>query len=168
MFETFSYLCLQQYWWILVAVLWAALVFMLFVQWGQTLIYGLSKTSKDKDLLVNAFGKHYKLTFSVLVTFGWAVFASFPLFYSTSFGWAYYVWMAILFVFIIQAVAYEYRTKAENFLGQKTYEAFLFINGLLGPLLLWVAVATFFTWSNFSVNFANLVNVNAAHHIISS
>ncbi len=168
MFELLSYFTLQQYWWILVAILWAALIFMMFVQWGQTLFFWLSKTEADKTLLINAFWKHYKLTFSVLVTFGWAVFASFPIFYATSFWWAYLVWMAILFVFIIQAVAYEYRTKASNFLGQRTYEIFLFINGLLGPLLLWVAVATFFTGSNFIIDTSNLVNASAAHHVITS
>ena len=168
MFELLSYFTLQQYWWILVAVLWSALIFMMFVQWWQTLFFGLSKTEADKTLLINAFWKHYKLTFSVLVTFGWAVFASFPIFYAVSFGWAYLVWMAILFIFIIQAVAYEYRTKASNFLWQKTYEVFLFLNGLLWPLLLWVAVATFFTGSNFVIETSNLVNVNSTHHIISS
>jgi len=141
---------------------------MMFVQWWQTLIFGLSKNEEEKTLLVNAFWKHYKLTFSVLVTFGWAVFASFPVFYAVSFGWAYLVWMAILFLFIIQAVAYEYRTKASNFLWAKTYEIFLFLNWLLGPLLLWVAVATFFTWSNFLIETSNLVNKDAAHHIIST
>lgn len=168
MFEALSYLTLQQYWWILVAILWSALIFMMFVQWGQTLFFWLSKTEADKTLLINAFWKHYKLTFSVLVTFGWAVFASFPVFYATSFWWAYLVWMTILFIFIIQAVAYEYRTKASNFLGQKTYEIFLFLNGLLWPLLLWVAVATFFTGSNFIIDTSNLVNSSASHHTISS
>lgn len=168
MFETFELLTLQQYWWILVALLWALLVFMMFVQGWQTLFYCLAKTQKDKALIINAFGKHYKVTFTTLVTFWGAAFASFPLFYSTSFGWAYLVWMAILFMFIIQAVAYEYRTKASNFLWQKTYEVFLFLNGLLWPLLLWVAVATFFTWSNFIVEKTNLININATHHVISS
>ena len=168
MFETFELLTLQQYWWILVAVLGAALVFMMFVQWGQALYNCLWKTDKEKDLVLNAIWKHYKLTFSVLVTFGWAAFASFPIFYATSFGWAYLVWMAILFLMIIQAVSYEYRKKPNNFLGKKTYDAFLWANWFLVPLLLWVAVATFFTGSNFEIETSNIVNSYAAHHTLAS
>jgi len=168
MFETLSYSALQHYWWILVAILWAALIFMMFVQWWQAIYYRLWEDEKERDLILNAIWKHYKLTFSILVTFGWAVFASFPVFYATSFGWAYLVWMAILFVFIVQAVSYEYRKKASNFLGQKTYDIFLWINGFFGPLLLWVAVATFFTGSNFSVETTNLVNSSASHHIMTT
>jgi len=158
MFETLQYTTLQQYWWVLVAILWAALIFMMFVQGGQVIYNILGKTPKEKDLVLNAIWKHYKLTFSVFVVFGWAVFASFPAFYATSFGWAYFVWMAILFLMIIQAVSYEYRKKPHNFLWQKTYDVFLFLNWLLVPLLLWVAVATFFTWSNFIIETSNLVN----------
>ncbi len=158
MFETLSYLTLQHYWWFLVSVLWAALVFMMFVQWWQAIFLRLWKTEAQRDFILNAIWKHHKLTFSVLVTFGWAVFASFPMFYATSFGWAYLVWMAILFLFIAQSVSFEYRKKPNNFLGQKTYDIFLLLNGFLVPLLLWVAVATFFTGSNFIIETSNLVN----------
>ena len=158
MFETLSYLTLQHYWWLLVAVLWATLIFMMFVQWGQAIFMRLWNTEKEKDLVLNAIWKHYKLTFSVFVVFGGAVFAAFPSFYATTFGWAYLVWMAILFLMIVQAVSYEYRKKAHNFLWQKTYDIFLFLNWFLVPLLLWVAVATFFTGSNFVIETSNLVN----------
>ncbi len=158
MFETLSYLTLQHYWWLLVAVLGSALVFMMFVQWWQAIFMTLWKTEKEKDLVLNAIWKHHKLTFSVLVTFGWAVFASFPVFYATSFWGAYLVWMTILFLFIAQSVSFEYRKKPNNALGQKTYDTFLFLNWFLVPLLLWVAVATFFTGSNFVVETSNMVN----------
>jgi len=168
MFETLSYSALQHYWWILVAVLWAVLIFMMFVLWWQAIYNRLWQDEKERSLILNAIWKHHKLTFSVLVTFGWAVFASFPVFYATSFGWAYLVWMAILFFMIVQAVAYEYRTKKNNFLGKKTYDIFLWVNGFFVPLLLWVAVATFFTGSNFVIETTNLVNSNASHHVIST
>lgn len=155
MFENLSLLVLQQYWWAIVSLLGAILVFMLFVQGGQTLIYTLGKTDIQRKIVVNALGRKWDLTFTTLVTFGGAAFASFPLFYATSFGGAYWVWMLILFAFIFQAVSYEYRTKPNNFLGNKTYEAFLFINGLLGTILLGTAVATFFTGSEFSINNMN-------------
>ena len=161
MFENLSLLSLQQYWWFLIAVLGALLVFLLFVQGGQTLIYKLGKTETERTMLVNSLGRKWEITFTTLVTFGGAFFASFPLFYSTSFGGAYWVWMAILFAFILQAVSYEYRTKANNFLGTKTYEVFLFINGAVGSILLGTAVATFFTGSQFSVNKMNLVNLSS-------
>lgn len=155
MFESLSHLVLQQYWWIIISLLGAILVFLLFVQGGQTLIYTLGKTDMERRLLVNSLGRKWEFTFTTLVTFGGAFFASFPLFYSTSFGGAYWVWMLILFAFIIQAVSYEYRSKPSNFLGAKTYEAFLFINGALGTILLGTAVATFFTGSEFSVSEMN-------------
>jgi len=155
MFENLTYLSLQHYWWAIVALLGAILVFMLFVQGGQTLIYTLGKSDIQKKIIVNALGRKWDLTFTTLVTFGGAAFASFPLFYSTSFGGAYWVWMIILFAFILQAVSYEYRTKPNNFLGEKTYEVFLFINGLLGTILLGTAVATFFTGSEFYINNMN-------------
>ena len=158
MFETLSYITLQHYWWFLVSVLAAVLVFMMFVQWWQAIFLRVWKTEAQKDFIINAIWKHHKLTFSVLVTFGWAVFASFPMFYATSFGWAYLVWMAILFLFIAQSVSFEYRKKENNFLWQKTYDTFLFLNWFLVPLLLWVAVWTFFTWSNFIIETSNLVN----------
>jgi cytochrome d ubiquinol oxidase subunit II len=161
-----TYILLQQYWWFIVSLLGSLLVFLLFVQGGQTLIYTLGKDESERTILVNALGRKWEFTFTTLVTFGGAFFASFPLFYSTSFGGAYWVWIAILFCFIIQAVSYEFRSKPNNFLGHKTFEVFLFINGLLGTILLGTAVATFFTGSMFSVEKMNLVNI--AHPTISS
>lgn len=154
-----TYIILQHYWWFIVSLLGALLVFLLFVQGGQTLIYTLGKNESERTMLVNALGRKWEFTFTTLVTFGGAFFASFPLFYSTSFGGAYWVWIAILFCFIIQAISYEYRTKPNNFLGQRTFEVFLFINGLLGTILLGTAVATFFTGSLFSVTKMNLTNI---------
>jgi cytochrome d ubiquinol oxidase subunit II len=160
MFSFLDYNGLQHYWWIIVSLLGALLVFMLFVQGGQTLIFSLAKTEKEKTMLLNATGRKWEITFTTLVTFGGAFFASFPLFYSTSFGGAYWVWMAILFAFIIQAVSYEFRSKANNFLGTKTFDVFLFINGVLGSILLGVAVSTFFTGAEFSVDKSNIINQN--------
>ncbi len=169
MFENLSHLALQEYWWVIVSLLGALLVFLLFVQGGQTLIFQLGKTSDERNILVNSLGRKWEFTFSTLVTFGGAFFASFPLFYSTSFGGAYWVWMAILFAFIIQAVSYEYRRKPKNFLGEKTYERFLFVNGLLGTVLLGTAVSTFFTGSQFSVDKMNLTDLTSGQMpIISS
>jgi cytochrome d ubiquinol oxidase subunit II len=155
MLESISHLLLQQYWWIIISLLGAILVFLLFVQGGQTLIYTLGKTELERRLIVNSLGRKWEFTFTTLVTFGGAFFASFPLFYSTSFGGAYWVWMLILFAFIIQAISYEYRSKPNNFLGAKTYESFLFINGVIGTIFLGIVVATFFTGSDFSVNEMN-------------
>ncbi len=160
MFSFLDYNGLQHYWWMIVSLLGALLVFMLFVQGGQTLIFSLAKTEKEKTMLLNATGRKWEITFTTLVTFGGAFFASFPLFYSTSFGGAYWVWMAILFAFIIQAVSYEFRSKANNFLGTKTFDVFLFINGVLGSILLGVAVSTFFPGSEFSVEKSNIINQN--------
>lgn len=155
MFENLSHLALQQYWWILIATLGAILVFLMFVQGGQTLFGSIAKTEVEKTMLVNALGRKWEFTFTTLVTFGGAFFASFPLFYSTSFGGAYWVWMIILFAFVIQAIAYEFRTRPNNVFGAKTYETFLFINGLIGTIFIGTAVATFFTGSMFSVNDMN-------------
>ncbi len=152
MFENLSHLVLQQYWWFLISLIGAILVFLMFVQGGQTLISVLGKTKDEKTILVNALGRKWEFTFTTLVTFGGAFFASFPLFYSTSFGGAYWVWMIILFAFIIQAIAYEFRNRPSNVYGPKTYETFLLINGLVGTIFIGMAVATFFTGSNFSVN----------------
>lgn len=152
MFENLSHLALQQYWWLIIAVLGAILVFMMFVQGGQTLIRQIAGDDTERSMLINTIGKKWDLTFTTLVTFGGAFFASFPLFYSTSFGGAYWVWMLILFSFIIQAVSYEFRTKPENLLGKKTYDTFLLINGVLGTILIGAAVGTFFTGSEFSVD----------------
>jgi len=152
MFENLSHLALQHYWWILVSVLGSILVFLLFVQGGQTLIYQLGKTDEKRNLIVNTVGSKWEFTFTTLVTFGGAFFASFPLFYSTSFGGAYWVWIIILFAFIVQAVSYEYRSKPDNFLGKKVFDLFLFINGLLATILLGAAVGTFFTGSHFIID----------------
>jgi cytochrome d ubiquinol oxidase subunit II len=159
MFENLSHLALQQYWWFIISLLGALLVFLLFVQGGQTLIYKLGRSPEERNIIVNSLGRKWEFTFTTLVTFGGAFFASFPLFYSTSFGGAYWVWIAILFAFIIQAVSYEFRRKPNNFLGEKTFEGFLFINGLLGTVLLGAAVSTFFTGSAFSVDKMNLLNL---------
>jgi cytochrome d ubiquinol oxidase subunit II len=159
MFESLSLLTLQQYWWMIVSLLGALLVFLMFVQGGQTLLFQLGKTETEKKILVNSLGRKWEFTFTTLVTFGGAFFASFPLFYSTSFGGAYWVWIAILFCFIIQAVSYEFRSKPNNFLGQKTYEIFLFINGALGTILIGAAVSTFFTGSQFSIHKENLAEL---------
>lgn len=150
---------LQHYWWFLISLLGALLVFLLFVQGGQGLLYIVGRTDAERDLIVNALGRKWELTFTTLVTFGGAFFASFPLFYSTSFGGAFYVWMAILLVFVIQAVSYEYRRKPANLLGRRTYEAFLVINGIAGPLLLGVAVGTFYTGAMFTVNRMNMASI---------
>ena len=150
---------LQHYWWFLISLLGALLVFLLFVQGGQGLLYTMGRTEAERDLVVNALGRKWEFTFTTLVTFGGAFFASFPLFYSTSFGGAFYVWMAILLVFVVQAVSYEYRRKPSNVLGQRTYEAFLVLNGVAGPLLLGVAVGTFFTGAEFTVNRMNMAAV---------
>ena len=153
-----SQLFLQHYWWIIISVLASLLVFLMFVQGGQSLIYSLPGSDIQKTMIVNALGRKWEFTFTTLVTFGGAFFASFPLFYATSFGGAYWVWIAILFSFIIQAVAYEFRSKPNNVFGQKTFDLFLFINGSLGPFLIGVAVATFFTGAMFSLN-----NMNQVH-----
>ncbi len=155
MFENLSHLALQQYWWGIISLLAGFLVFLMFVQGGQTMIFTLGKKPVQKTMLVNALGRKWEFTFTTLVTFGGAFFASFPLFYSTSFGGAYWVWMAILFCFIIQAIAYEFRSKPDNFLGQKTYDVFLLINGALGTILIGTAVGTFFNGAMFSVNEMN-------------
>lgn len=156
MLISISYLFLQHYWWGIISLLASLLVFLLFVQGGQTLIYTLGKSDTERTMIVNSLGRKWEFTFTTLVTFGGALFASFPLFYATSFGGAYWIWMAILFCFIIQAVAYEFRSKPNNFLGKRTYEIFLFINGAFGTFLLGTVVATFFTGSQFSVNEMNL------------
>jgi cytochrome d ubiquinol oxidase subunit II len=160
MLVTISHAALQEYWWAIISLLGGILVFLLFVQGGQTMLYTLARTDTERTLLINSLGRKWEFTFTTLVTFGGAFFASFPLFYSTSFGGAYWVWMAILFCFVIQAVSYEYRSKPNNVFGTRTFETFLFINGAIGTILLGVAVSTFFTGSKFSVDFYNLTNVS--------
>ena len=153
-----TYIFLQQYWWLVVSLLGAILVFLLFVQGGNSLLFCLGKTEEHRKMMVNSTGRKWEFTFTTLVTFGGAFFASFPLFYSTSFGGAYWLWMIILFSFVLQAVSYEFQSKAGNLLGKKTYQTFLVINGVGGPLLLGGAVATFFTGSDFYINKGNMVN----------
>lgn len=155
MFESLSHLALQQYWWIIISVLGGALVFLMFVQGGQTLFYQIGKTKEERSMLINALGRKWEFTFTTLVTFGGAFFASFPLFYSTSFGGAYWAWIILLFAFILQAVSYEFRSRPGNVFGSKTYETFLFINGLIGTFLLGVVVASFFTGSQFLLTDVN-------------
>lgn len=152
------YIYLQQYWWIIVSLLGAILVFLLFVQGGNSLLFCIGKSEVHRQLMVNSTGRKWEFTFTTLVTFGGAFFASFPLFYSTSFGGAYWLWMIILFSFVLQAVSYEFQSKAGNLLGKKTYQGFLVLNGVVGPLLLGGAVATFFTGSDFYINKANLTD----------
>ncbi|MDR3327935.1 MAG: cytochrome d ubiquinol oxidase subunit II [Prevotellaceae bacterium] len=153
-----DYTFFQHYWWFLVSLLGALLVFLLFVQGGQSLIYSIGKKENEFNLLLDSLGKKWEITFTTLVTFGGAFFASFPLFYSTSFGGAYWVWMLILLSFVIQAVSFEYIHKKGNLLGKSTYKGFLFINGLLAPILIGAAVSTFFFGAEFTVNKGNIVD----------
>lgn len=153
-----TYDILQHYWWFLIALLGALLVFLMFVQGANSLIFSLGKTTEERKMLINSTGRKWEFTFTTLVTFGGAFFASFPLFYSTSFGGAYWLWMIILFSFVLQAVSYEFQNKLGNFLGPKTFQVCLVINGVLGPLLLGGAVATFFDGSNFIVDKMNLMD----------
>lgn len=147
-----TYILLQQYWWFLVSLLGALLVFLLFVQGGQSLLFTLGKNETQQKMIMNSTGRKWEFTFTTLVTFGGAFFASFPLFYSTSFGGAYWVWMLILLCFVLQAISYEYQSKKGNLLGKKTYRVFLILNGVLGPLLLGTAVGTFFNGAEFMVD----------------
>lgn len=153
-----TYEFLQQYWWFLVSLLGALLVFMLFVQGGNSVIFSIGRTAEERRMLVNSTGRKWELTFTTLVTFGGAFFASFPLFYSTSFGGAYWLWMIILFSFVLQAVSYEFQNKLGNLLGPRTFQWFLVVNGVVGPLLLGGAVATFFNGSNFLIDKDNMVS----------
>lgn len=162
-----TYEFLQQYWWFIMSLLGGLLVFLLFVQGGQSMLHSLSRKEDEKRLLVNALGRKWEYTFTTLVTFGGAFFASFPLFYSTSFGGAYWAWMILLFCFVLQAVSYEFQSKPGNIFGATTYRMFLFINGLLGTFLLGVVVATFFTGSEFTVGKGNIAGLGTAGPIIS-
>ncbi len=152
---------LQDYWWLLIAVLAGALVFLLFVQGGQSMLLNRRNTPTDRTIMVNALGRKWELTFTTLVTFGGAFFASFPLFYSTSFGGAYWLWMLILFSFILQAVSYEFRSKPGNLFGTRTYDVFLFINGCVGCVLLGVAVAMMFFGGEFIISKASILDSHA-------
>ncbi len=159
MFEDYS--LLQHYWWFLVSLLASLLVFLMFVQGGQSLIWTLGRTEAQRRMLVNSTGRKWELTFTTLVTFGGAFFAAFPLFYSTSFGGAYWVWMLILLCFVVQAIAYEFQHKDHNLLGATGYRILLLINGVLGPILIGTAVSTFFFGADFYVNRAHLTDLNA-------
>lgn len=147
---------LQHYWWAVIALLASLLVFLLFVHGGQGMLYELGRTAAERTMIVNSTGRKWELTFTTLVTFGGAFFAAFPLFYSTSFGGAFYVWMLILLVMVIQAVAYEFRRKPDNIFGERFYNILLVINGIGAPLLIGTAVGTMFTGAEFTVNLANL------------
>jgi cytochrome d ubiquinol oxidase subunit II len=156
-----TYTFLQQYWWFLIALLGGLLVFLLFVQGGNALIFLAGKNESERELIINSTGRKWELTFTTLVTFGGAFFASFPLFYSTSFGGAYWVWILILITFVFQAVSYEFQGKAGNLLGKNTFRIFLTLNGCLAPLLIGTAVGTFFTGSQFAVDKAAVGNIAA-------
>lgn len=156
MFGSLDWSTLQHLWWFIVSLVGSLFVFLTFVQGGQTLILTVPKSEGEKNLMINSIGRKWELTFTTLVLFGGAFYASFPLFYATSFGGAFWVWLAILFTFIVQAVSYEYRRKPDNFLGQRTFEWFMVVNGSVGILLIGAAVGTFFTGSNFVVSDYNL------------
>ncbi|MFZ5776261.1 MAG: cytochrome d ubiquinol oxidase subunit II [Thermodesulfobacteriota bacterium] len=155
---------LQQLWWLIASVVGSLFLFLTFVQGGQTLIFTTADTEDEKSLIINSMGRKWELTFTTLVLFGGALFAAFPLFYATSFGGAYWVWMLILFTFVVQAVSYEYRKKPDNILGARTFEVFLAINGSIGILLIGAAVGTFFTGSQFSLNLYNSVTWQTPYH----
>ncbi|MDR0348431.1 MAG: cytochrome d ubiquinol oxidase subunit II [Tannerella sp.] len=154
-----TYSFLQHYWWFLISLLGALLVFLMFVQGGQSLIFTIGRTGLQRKMLINSTGRKWEFTFTTLVTFGGAFFASFPLFYSTSFGGAYWVWILILLCFVIQAISYEFQAKKGNLLGKKTYQVFLIINGILGPILIGTAVATFFNGAEFLVDKTNITDI---------
>lgn len=154
-----TYIFLQQYWWVIIALLGGILVFLLFVQGGNSLLFEIGKNDAERKMMINSTGRKWEFTFTTLVTFGASFFASFPLFYSTSFGGAYWLWMIILFTFVLQAVSYEFQDRAGNLVGKKTYHIFLIINGILGPVLLGGAVATFFNGSNFIVDKGNILGL---------
>lgn len=156
-----DYTFLQQYWWFVVSLLGGLLVFLLFVQGGNSLLLNLPENETQRQMMINSTGRKWEFTFTTLVTFGGAFFASFPLFYSTSFGGAYWVWMLILFTFVVQAVSYEFQSKLGNLLGKNTYRGFLIVNGVLAPILLGAAVSTFFTGSNFYVDKGNITDTVA-------
>ena len=157
MIENLDYATLQHLWWLLCSVVGALFLFLTFVQGGQSLLWQVAKTQTEKDLVINALGRKWELTFTTLVLFGGALFASFPKFYSTSFGGAYWVWILILFTFIVQAVSYEFRSKPWNVFGSLVYEGFLLINGTVGILLIGAAVGTFYTGANFQLDSNNFV-----------
>lgn len=154
-----DYISLQHYWWFIVSLLGALLVFLMFVQGANSLVFSLGATPEERRVVINSTGRKWEITFTTLVTFGGAFFASFPLFYSTSFGGAYWLWMIILFSFVVQAVSYEFQNKLGNVLGTRTFQWMLLLNGIVGPLLLGGAVATFFNGSNFVIDKDNLTSL---------
>ncbi|MDY5091793.1 MAG: cytochrome d ubiquinol oxidase subunit II [Prevotella sp.] len=154
-----DYISLQHYWWFIVSLLGALLVFLMFVQGANSLVFSLGSTPEERRVVINSTGRKWEITFTTLVTFGGAFFASFPLFYSTSFGGAYWLWMIILFSFVVQAVSYEFQNKLGNVLGTRTFQWMLVLNGIVGPLLLGGAVATFFNGSNFVIDKENLTSL---------
>lgn len=160
MIQGITHLFLQQYWWVILSFMGGTLVFLMFVQGGQSMLMTLPSGNTERSLMINALGRKWEFTFTTLVTYGGTFFASFPLFYATSFGGAYWLWTTILFSFIIQAVSYEFRSKAGNIFGQKTFDIFLLINGSLGPFLLGIAVGTLFTGAPFTLNDMNQVTWN--------
>lgn len=162
-----TYEFLQQYWWFIMSLLGGLLVFLLFVQGGQSMLGSLARQEDEKRLLINALGRKWEYTFTTLVVFGGAFFASFPLFYSTSFGGAYWAWMILLFCFVLQAVSYEFQSKPGNIFGPRVYRTFLFLNGILGTFLLGVLVATFFTGSEFTVGKGNIAGLGSSGFVIS-
>jgi len=164
MIGSLTYMQLQELWWLIAAVVGSLFLFLTFVQGGQTLIFTATQNEQEKTLIINSIGTKWELTFTTLVLFGGALFAAFPLFYATSFGGAYWVWMLILFTFILQAVSFEYRKKPDNLLGARTYEIFLAINGSVGLLLIGAAVGTFFTGSRFTLNEYNQVTWQTPYH----
>ena len=162
-----TYEFLQQYWWVIMSLLGGLLVFLVFVQGGQSMLGSLSRKDDEKKLLVNALGRKWEYTFTTLVVFGGAFFAAFPLFYSTSFGGAYWAWMILLFSFVMQAVSYEFQSKPGNIFGAGTYRVFLFLNGLIGTILLGVVVSSFFTGSEFTVGKGNIAVLGGTGNVIS-
>lgn len=154
-----DYISLQHYWWFIVSLLGALLVFLMFVQGANSLVFSIGATPEERRVVINSTGRKWEITFTTLVTFGGAFFASFPLFYSTSFGGAYWLWMIILFSFVVQAVSYEFQNKLGNVLGTRTFQWMLVLNGIVGPLLLGGAVATFFNGSNFVIDKENLTSL---------
>ena len=164
MFSTLSYFHLQEYWWIIISLLGGILVFLMFVQGGQTMLYTLATDEEERAMLINALGRKWEYTFTTLVVFGGAIFAAFPLFYATSFGGAYWIWMIMLFCFILQAVSYEFRSKPKNIFGPRVYEVFLLVNGFLGTFILGALLGTFFHGSLFSVNQMHLSQWESHFH----
>ena len=151
-----TYILLQQYWWFIISLLGGILAFLLFVQGTNSMLFSIGRTETERGLIIASTGRKWEFTFTTLVLFGGAFFASFPLFYSTSFGGAYWLWMIILFSFVLQAVSYEFQHNEGNLLGKSVYRSFLVANGIIAPFLLGVAIATFFTGADFIIDKSSL------------